>query len=410
MRRHLGLVVRILLAAAGVTYIALNLEWSDRVLLPAGTMVDGSALTESVKAPVLEQRDGAYVVARPDVNDPGEVLENKTFVVPEATVDAGENSPSFQPSVVTMLREANLGLLLAGLGLWGLVFPLQTYRWWSLMRCQGLHTSMHRTFRLTMVGTFFNICMPGATGGDVMKAYYAAKGGSQRATAVVSVVIDRAVGLVALVILGGLVGLTRLDDPRVANMTGAVWLGLLALAVMAGVYFSPVRRLVGFHLLLRALPGKDLLRKADRAAKAYGRSWGTVLVALLISILVHVLITLSISMAGYALGVEHDLGFMMATLPVVLLVQAVPLFPMGLGIADAAAVNLLVGPAASRTQVLGLMLVQRLYMIAYAMLGSIVLIRGDIRLQSGPTVGAELDTPDPDTGPAAEPPAPAATV
>ena len=388
MKKRLGLLIRVLLAVGGVAYIVVNLDWEDTLVLPAGfAWPDGTTVQEQTEVGVLRVQGGAgYVILAPGG---GELL------VPIDRVTPDENTPNFRPAVTTMLRRADLGLLLGGLGLWGLIFPLQVYRWWSLMRCQGLNTSLYKAFRLTMVGTFFNICMPGSTGGDVMKAYYAARGSGARTVAVMSVLMDRLIGLSALVVLAALAGLFMLDDDRALGITAAVWIGLGAMVIMAGIYFTPLRRLIGFDKLIAVLPGKSVWMKVDGAAVAYGKHPGTVFVALALSVLVHLMITTSMAMAGYALGMSQPLVFMIATLPVVLLTQAIPLFPLGLGVADAAAIRLIAAPGlATPNQVLGLMLLQRLYLVFYALLGSIVLIRGDIHLHERvdePEVGEQAE-------------------
>ena len=49
-----------------------------------------------------------------------------------------------------------------------------------------------------------NVELPGSTGGDVVKAWYAARQApSRRTAAVMSVIVDRIVGLLALIMLGG---------------------------------------------------------------------------------------------------------------------------------------------------------------------------------------------------------------
>lgn len=385
-KKLLSWAIRILAAAAGVTYIVVALNWSDTVTLPAGYDLPGTVSEVGAASPSepatyrLEAHDaqaGVYRLAMPQA-DGGEVFLE--VLVTEVT-DAPE-TPTFNPGVVTMLSGAKLPMLLAGLLLFGLILPLQTKRWQMLMHCRGITPSYGKTFRLVMVGMFFNICLPGSTGGDVVKAYYAARGTDQRASAVMSVIFDRVLGMLALILLGGLVGLTLLDDARLGRVIAAIWIGLAGLLSMGVIYFTPpIRRVLGVDMLLRNLPGKGMIAKIDAAATAYRGYAKTLLIGLGLSLIVHTLIVLSVAMAGWALGMTRPLQVLGAVLPIVMLTQAIPLFPMGLGVADAAAVQLLVEPGqATVNQVIGMMLLQRLFLVFYALCGSVVLIRGNYHL------------------------------
>src|SRR5262245_53405154 len=67
----------------------------------------------------------------------------------------------------------------------GLLFLLiitlcASFRWFLLVRAQGLSLSVKNLMELTMIGNFFNTFMPGAVGGDLIKAWYVAGREPQR--------------------------------------------------------------------------------------------------------------------------------------------------------------------------------------------------------------------------------------
>ncbi len=66
------------------------------------------------------------------------------------------------------------------------------------MRCYWANT-----LRLTFLGLFFNLVLPGITGGDLPKALMVVREHPERrAHALASVVIDRLLGLWVLLVLG----------------------------------------------------------------------------------------------------------------------------------------------------------------------------------------------------------------
>jgi len=72
-----------------------------------------------------------------------------------------------------------------------------------LLRIIGLNFSFFQGFKLTMIGFFFNLVLPGVIGGDVVKGYYLIKHEEHsRGRSSGVVVIDRILGILALMMIG----------------------------------------------------------------------------------------------------------------------------------------------------------------------------------------------------------------
>ena len=320
MKRTLWIILRLVIAAAGIGYILYSITWQDQV-------IEG------------ELRQGVW----------------------------------------TIVKQADPRLLIMGLLLVGIIPPVQAMRWWLLMRCRGIAVTYLRALRLTMVGLFFNFCMPGMTGGDVVKAYYATRSTDKRGAAIMSVVFDRLTGLVALIVLAAAAGLTILDHALAGRVTLATWTILIFIAVAAMFYFAPaVRRATGLgHLLTKW----QLIKRLDAAAVAYHHHKRTLLMAFALSIIVHICQITATALAGYAMGMSLPMSLLLTVLPVVLFAGALPMTYQGLGVMEALAVAMLVTEGAAATnQVIAMLVFFRLYLLAYSLLGSFILLRGDIRL------------------------------
>jgi glycosyltransferase 2 family protein len=98
------------------------------------------------------------------------------------------------------LAAADPGSLLLAGALLALALAVSSIRWWFLLRVQGVHLPVVLVTRITFVGLFFNLFMLGATGGDVIKAFYAAYFAPEgkRACSVLTIIIDRALGMLVL--------------------------------------------------------------------------------------------------------------------------------------------------------------------------------------------------------------------
>jgi uncharacterized protein (TIRG00374 family) len=113
-------------------------------------------------------------------------LGQKGFISLEATQRAFEHWHSLLPAAICLFVTSLLGVI----------------RWAILLRAQQIRVSLGRVFQLCFLGNFFNIALPGAVSGDVVKAIYVAQEvQGHRARAFSSILFDRFAGLMALVIV-----------------------------------------------------------------------------------------------------------------------------------------------------------------------------------------------------------------
>src|SRR4051794_9679234 len=102
-----------------------------------------------------------------------------------------------------------LDLRLLGLGI--LIFQVSlliTYlRWYILVKVIEPKFTLRSTMLLGFVGYVFNLVIPGAVGGDFIKAAYLVRMHIRRTQAVASMVIDRILGLLGLFVLAAVAGI-----------------------------------------------------------------------------------------------------------------------------------------------------------------------------------------------------------
>ncbi|MGB0768042.1 MAG: lysylphosphatidylglycerol synthase transmembrane domain-containing protein [Phycisphaeraceae bacterium] len=383
MKRHAGWIIRTLIAAVGVGYILYTLDWSDRVWLPPGYVAaEGIAGGEDGRAyRVLDDSEIEHLLVTED--------GSHTAAIAKSELGTGDDQPQFKPSFITILSRADATRLVGGGLLFIPIVSLAALRWWVLMRARGIPIGYARVGRLAMAGYFFNLCMPGTTGGDVMKAYYAAKGTDRRADAVVSIAIDRLCGLVGLVVVVGLIGLLSLDDPLIRRITIAMWVGLSSLIVGAGLYTSPaLRRRLRLGSRLHRLPFATTLRNLDAWFTAYRQHLVALGVAVAIAVVIHLCLAGAMSLAGFALGVDQPLAYLLGTIPIVLMLWSLPVSgPLGLGPLDYVAVQLVVGTSDTSDQAALMMFVAfRLYLVAVGLIGSLAMLGLGRRDNDEPTM------------------------
>lgn len=394
MKPWLSISLRVIVALLGLGYIAYSVQWHDEVVLPAGRSWGAwSAGERDLRLRVIGGSIGTGGAAgelRVIRTDPGADARDP-LTIPAGTWDDASNPMRLELGVPTTLASGRRRwpMVALALGLIVAVYAAQSLRWWVLMRARRLEVSWPRTAMLFMVGAFFNYCMPGMTGGDVVKAWYAARRSDRRADAVMSVAFDRATGLVGLLLLACLAGLLAPDDPRVGAVTVYLWALLGGVIVVGAIYFTPrLRRGSGLDWLLARLPGRTIWKTIDAAAVAYRHHPGAVAAAVGISVAVHALLAVAAALSGWALGLGAPAGLLLTVVPVINMSGSIPISYQGLGVMEAVGLPLLVRPGvASANQVIGMLLLVRLCQIVVSLSGVVFLLRGDVSVQAARAAG-----------------------
>jgi uncharacterized protein (TIRG00374 family) len=285
-------------------------------------------------------------------------------------------------SALDGLRAAWPATLLAFLVLF-LCMVVTAWRFCVLLRPLGLHIPIAASVRLTVIGIFFGMFLPGATSGDAMRIYYATAGNAGKRIEVATVLLlDRATGMFGLLLWPLLAapffpGLVRSSPVFGALLTAA---GLLIALMIVGILAasSPVvrnHRLV--VLLLNRMPlGRFIERMVD-TVHSYRRNLRTLAAAVGISLLAH---TLAIGVALMVANIVHPEHFawrMSFLLPLGFMANALPITPGGLGVGEAAFDKLfgLAGLEGGAEVMLG----WRCVSLLIALLGVIAYLRGAAR-------------------------------
>ncbi len=333
-RRLVTLAVRL----AGVALLALVLwqvGWRDAVHLADGeTIVRGEIVGD-----VPEVWEAGTTIAFL----PADAATDAQPLVFEASDLATENIrgrlvPVVNEGLIRIVGRANAWLLALGVGLFGFTVHFGILRWWLLLRGQGIRISFWAAHRLTFIGFFFNNVVPGATGGDLIKAVYVSRRTDRRAEAVITVLVDRVTGVVALAMIAAIVLTPRLGDPVYRELALFIFGFLGAFTVACVLFFSrTVRRVLHVDEIAAKLPFAGLIKKVDEAIFIYRHQKKGLFVAVLLSFANQLSIQLIMVLFAHALHVTTRSGEplpvtdYMVVLPAAWMVSAIPLSPGGWG-------------------------------------------------------------------------------
>jgi uncharacterized membrane protein YbhN (UPF0104 family) len=251
---------------------------------------------------------------------------------------------------------------LAAIISYGVVELLAAVRWLILLRVQEVHLGWWRVVRLLMVGIFFNLFMPGGTGGDVIKSYFLLKETpGRKGPALLAVLMDRLLGLVGLIVVSGIVVTWRWDWLTEGKVFPhfhlawifspshiAAWLGeipntvkllytllLILGSSITGIVFSFC--VSGFklaHRLPAKMPGRDQIIDLSIAYGQYARAWPQSLAAMVISFGVHIGSFLVFYYAALALHMKATVMDFMAIMPIINTLAAMPVSVGGAGVRE----------------------------------------------------------------------------
>lgn len=222
---------------------------------------------------------------------------------------------------------------------------LSALRWQWLLEAQGIHISLTRNFQLSFIGNFFNIALPGAVSGDLIKAFYIGKEVSgNRGRAFGAILFDRVAGLSALVLVSAVAvifGHAHLAPSVVLGTRTFLWtaaffvVSFYVYLFLLREHHDPVLRIL--KTIESRMPKFASIVRIYQGMRHYHHHRVTVMKVLAISLVIHLLVGWVCLQFAQALG-ETGLELLptYVVVPLGLLITAVPIAPAGVGTGHAA--------------------------------------------------------------------------
>ncbi len=245
--------------------------------------------------------------------------------------------------VLAVFREASLPGLAFYAALSGLPHLLTAARWWRLVVDQGVPLPYLGAFRLTLVGLFFNNFLLGSTGGDVVKAAVAGAETGKTPRLLSTVLLDRLVGLIVVILIGAVGLLAYLPFATPAERDHLAVPGLFVSAALAGflvlylVYHSrALRESAPARWIAARLPLRNTLREMDEVLLYYREKRGLVAATIGITVVSQASLIAATWVAGRAIGItEASVLHYIVLIPLIELILAVPISVGGWGVGEA---------------------------------------------------------------------------
>lgn len=225
----------------------------------------------------------------------------------------------------------------------GLNLFLVSERWYQILMSQDIHTNRWMALKMSLIGVFFNFVVPGGVGGDVIKGYYIAKNHPQeRMKAVVTVAMDRLVGLYTMILMA--VAVMVWDYQQISSHPQLATIFYLLLALGIGfsffwmiIFSQRLSSIQWIHSLLIRLPQGERFQKMFLSFAHYSKSKHIIFKTFFISLAAQIFSIFMFVAAGNYLGFQDvSIHTYFYVVPIGGMVTAVPISPAGVGVGQAA--------------------------------------------------------------------------
>lgn len=271
----------------------------------------------------------------------------------------------------------------------GAAIAVTIVRWHYLLRMQDFKLPFAETLRYAMIGHFFSNFGLGVLSGDVVKTCYVAGKVKNKAAAVVTVTLDRAVGLFAMMAvayIGLLFYWQRVStNPQMESIAGAisVFLWVTAAAFALGLS-AKVKNHPAMRLLMGELPFARIFNDLYDAFHELRNHPRFSLAIIGMSLSVPLLNVCAFYFMGGAFeGTHITLPDYCLIVPLLLVVTALPISPGGIGVGQVAALAVFKMIAGVETSVgADMVTVMQLFAIIIALAGAWIFVRNRAELSA----------------------------
>lgn len=212
------------------------------------------------------------------------------------------------------------------------------WRWDRLLRAQHVEVERKKLAESIWVSMFFNNFLPSNIGGDVVRITDTAREAGSKTLATTVVLVDRALGLTALLVVAALGAFALWLGGTYVPGSRWLWIACIAL-VLAAIFVIAMPDFVG-HLLapLRALKKPWVTERAQRLEEAvmrFGKARGVMAGAFGAAIVVQLAIVAFYLLTAKGLSVPLPMLLGAVLIPVSLAVQMAPISINGFGVREA---------------------------------------------------------------------------
>lgn len=213
-----------------------------------------------------------------------------------------------------------------------------TYKWNLLIFARGMNIGFWRLFIINSIGAFWGLFLPSSLGSDVAKSYYLIKDNSQKAISISSVLVDRLMGILALLLL--CVISLFIGGDLISKTNIRVYIFVLLLISLIAIYLFQREETTKFlQKILPKLTFKSIgekIIKLNHSVLEYKKYPKTLLLAFFLTFLVNITRVLIFYVISLAYNIPIPIIYFFIFIPILMVVIMIPISIGGLGVGEGA--------------------------------------------------------------------------
>ena len=239
------------------------------------------------------------------------------------------------------LTEINILIFMAALGIFVVGQIIVGFRWWILLRAQSIFIGFWAAVRLHFLGLFYNNCMPGSVGGDLVRAWYVTRHTDKKFEAALSVFVDRVVGLLSTLVIAAFFYILFLQgrgDIIAAEEKGGflqsvseykgvfLWFFIaLTIAFLGFVFYKPTRMILAKAWSFSYVHSLMAIEKFKNAAILYCSKPLVILAVFGLTIFLQIMVITGFWFLGRSLGITAGIKYYYVFFTLTWVLGAIPI-------------------------------------------------------------------------------------
>ena len=237
-------------------------------------------------------------------------------------------------AVLSNMKTMSMVSIIIAFSIFTVQFPISAYKWQKSLRFHGLEYSFGFLQKVLCIGFFFNNFLPTSIGGDAYRVIKTVPKEGFKSRAVSAILVERIIGLCALLLLGLIGGIVTLGNESIPVVSYFVFVCLAG--VFAFILLLLLLKLGLFSGLLVRLKRIEKLEMLTHNLGLIYRNPGALVNIFIISLLFQALAIVAISVLFEALGSDGGYAKYAIIAAIVGLAGMLPISINGIGVTEGA--------------------------------------------------------------------------
>ena len=278
--------------------------------------------------------------------------------------------------VLNTLANVNIWWLAVSFSLHGLGLLISAVRWQILVKAQGDSVPLFFLVKSYLVGNFFNTILPSRIGGDVVRIWDGSRYSKTLLKSSAIILVERLTGIIVLFVFAFAAAIFRLD---MAQKVPVIWVSLVIgfsglIAIL--LFFTPL-----IEKIINKIPSKGFLQKVIqktiefRSTIIFYKTKKTALFkAFFWAFLLQSNVILHFFLIGKALHLNIKIIDYLVFIPIVMLIQLIPITINGLGLREGAYIEIFEFYGIAPESAFSFALIDVAFMLIIGVIGAIIYV------------------------------------